>query len=350
MTPDPVLTECLERLVAGEDLSRDLVERAVGVMMDGEASEIQVAAFLTALRAKGVTATELSGLAQAVRHRAEHVAVDDSHLLVDTCGTGGGPSTVNISTGAAFVAAGVGAKVAKHGNRAVTSGCGSADVLEALGARVDLAPDAIGRCIDEVGVGFMFAPSHHPAFRHVGNVRRELGIRTAFNVIGPLANPAGATHQVIGVFDRAYLDTVAEALSMLGSRRALVVAGRDGLDEISTSAVTDAVLWDHDGFSTIEIDPRALGIAAPAEGALDGGDPAANAAALRAAIGGEPGAVRDILVLNAGAAAWMAGLAQSLEKGMGMAEDAVTSGAALDVLDRFAALTNDLAPAGEGTA
>lgn len=346
MTPDPVLTDCLEALVDGRDLTRDQAERAVGVIMDGQAGEVQIAAVLTALRAKGVTATELSGLAQAVRHRAEHVHVDDVDDLVDTCGTGGGPSTVNISTGAAFVAAGAGARVAKHGNRAVTSTCGSADVLEALGARVDLAPDAIGRCIDQAGVGFMFAPSHHPAFRHVGNVRRELGIRTAFNVIGPLANPAGARRQVIGVFDAAYLERVAEALSMLGSRRALVVAGRDGLDELTTSTVTDAVLWDGGRFTTIEVDPRALGLSPPPDGALAGGDAAANAAALRAAIGGEPGPVRDILVLNAGAAAWVAGLADSLEKGMHMAEEATTSGAALGRLEQFVALTRELAPAG----
>ena len=346
MTPQPVITECLEALVAGHDLSQDQVRSAVGVIMDGQASEVQIAAFLTALRGKGVTATELSGLAQAVRDRAERVHVDDSHLLVDTCGTGGGPSTVNISTGAAFVAAGAGVRVAKHGNRAVTSNCGSADVLEALGARVELGPDAIGQCIDEVGVGFMFAPAHHPAFRHVGNVRRELGIRTAFNVIGPLANPAGARHQVIGVFDREYLDRVAEALSMLGSRRALVVAGRDGLDELTTCDVTDAVLWDHDRFEEMRFDPAALGLSRPADGALAGGGPAENAAALRAAIGGEPGPVRDILVLNAGAAVWMAGLAHSLEKGMEMAEEATTSGAALGRLDGFVALTAQLAPVG----
>ena len=184
MTPDPVLTECLEVLVDGGDLSRTQAERAVGVMMDGAAGEVQMAAFLTALRAKGATAVELAGLAQAVRDRAAHVPVDDVHALVDTCGTGGGPPTVNVSTGAAFIAAATGARVAKHGNRAVTSSSGSADVLEALGARVDLPPEAVATCIGRVGVGFMFAPAHHPAFRHVGPVRRELGIRTAFNLIG----------------------------------------------------------------------------------------------------------------------------------------------------------------------
>ncbi|MGB1377495.1 MAG: anthranilate phosphoribosyltransferase, partial [Miltoncostaeaceae bacterium] len=285
MTPDPVLTECLEVLVDGGDLSRTQAERAVGVMMDGAGGEVQMAAFLTALRAKGVTAVELAGLAQAVRDRAAHVPVDDVHGLVDTCGTGGGPPTVNVSTGAAFIAAAAGARVAKHGNRAVTSSSGSADVLEALGARVDLAPEAVATCIAQVGVGFMFAPAHHPAFRHVGPVRRELGIRTAFNLIGPLANPAGARNQVVGVYDRAQVEVVAEALSLLGARRALVVAGRDGLDEISTGAPTDAVLWEHDGFSSIVIDPAALGITPPPAGALEVGDAAASAALLRAAIG-----------------------------------------------------------------
>ncbi len=345
MTPDPVLTECLESLVAHRDLSRDQVGRAVGVMMDGQASDVQIAAFLTALRAKGVTAVELAGLAEAVRARAEHVQVDDAHTLVDTCGTGGGPSTINISTGAAFIAAGAGARVAKHGNRAVTSQCGSADVLEALGARVDLGPDDVGRCITEAGVGFMFAPAHHPAFRHVGGVRRELGIRTAFNVIGPLVNPAAASHQVIGVFDPSYLERVADALSMLGSRRALVVAARDGLDEISTAAVTDAVLWDHEGFSTLAIDPAALGITPPPDGALAGGGPGENARALRAAIGGEAGPVREVLVLNAGAAIWIAGLAHSLERGMEMAEEATVSGAALARLEHFTQLTSRLGAA-----
>ncbi|MGB1802701.1 MAG: anthranilate phosphoribosyltransferase [Miltoncostaeaceae bacterium] len=349
MTPDPVLTECLEVLVDGGDLSRTQAERAVGVMMDGAAGEVQMAAFLTALRAKGVTAVELAGLAQAVRDRAAHVPVDDVHGLVDTCGTGGGPPTVNVSTGAAFIAAAAGARVAKHGNRAVTSSSGSADVLEALGARVDLAPEAVATCIAQVGVGFMFAPAHHPAFRHVGPVRRELGIRTAFNLIGPLANPAGARNQVVGVYDRAQVEVVAEALSLLGARRALVVAGRDGLDEISTGAPTDAVLWEHDGFSSIVIDPAALGITPPPADALEVGDAAASATLLRAAIGGDAGPVRDILVVNAGAAVWMADLAHSLEKGMEMAEEAVRSGAARERLEGFVALTNDLAPGEEGS-
>ncbi|MGB1526996.1 MAG: anthranilate phosphoribosyltransferase, partial [Miltoncostaeaceae bacterium] len=209
--------------------------------------------------------------------------------------------------------------------------------------------EAVATCIAQVGVGFMFAPAHHPAFRHVGPVRRELGIRTAFNLIGPLANPAGARNQVVGVYDRAQVEVVAEALSLLGARRALVVAGRDGLDEISTGAPTDAVLWEHDGFSSVVIDPAALGITPPPADALEVGDAAASAALLHAAIGGEAGPVRDILVLNAGAAVWMADLAHSLEKGMEMAEEAVRSGAARERLEGFVALTNDLAPGEEGS-
>jgi len=348
MTPDPVLTGAMERLLAREDIGREGAARAVGVIMDGGVDDAQIAGFLIALRAKGESAGELAGLAEAVRARAEAVSVDDALRLVDTCGTGGGPPTINISTGSAFLAAGAGAHVAKHGNRAVTSSCGSADVLEALGARVDLDASAVATCIEEVGVGFMFAPSHHPAFRHVGGVRRALGVRTTFNIIGPLANPAGARRQVIGVFDPLYLERVAEALGELGSERALVVAGRDGLDEISSAQPTDAILYADGGLTASVIDPRGLGIAAPDDGALAGGDPARNAAALRAAISGDPGAVRDVLVLNAGAAVWMAGIATSLEDGMARAEEAAVSGAARDRLDEFIDATRRLAPVAQG--
>ncbi|MSO44397.1 MAG: anthranilate phosphoribosyltransferase [Thermoleophilia bacterium] len=343
MTPDPVLTETLERLLKGEDLGREGAARAVGAIMGGEVADAQIAGFLIALRAKGETTAELAGMAQAVRERAETVVVADPDRIVDTCGTGGGPSTVNVSTGAAFVAAGAGARVAKHGNRAVTSACGSADVLEALGARVDLSAHAVAECIDEVGVGFMFAPTHHPAFRHVGPVRRDLGVRTAFNLVGPLANPAAARRQVIGVFDEAYLERIAGVLSALGSEHGLVVRGRDGLDEISTAAPTDAVRVDGPSLSTLVINPAGLGIARPRDGALAGGVPAENAAALRSAIGGEAGPVQDILIINAGAALWMAGVAGSLEDGMARAEDAIRSGAAIDRLDAFVQATVRLA-------
>jgi anthranilate phosphoribosyltransferase len=344
--PDPILTEAIERLLAGDDIGRAGAQAAVGVVMDGEAEDAQVAGFLIALRAKGESAEELAGIADAVRLRAESVVVDPSLTLVDTCGTGGGPSTVNISTGAAFLAAGAGARVAKHGNRAVTSACGSADVLEALGARVDLAPEGIAQCIEEVGVGFMFAPGHHPAFRHVGPVRKALGVRTAFNLIGPLANPAGAHRQVIGVNSPEYLERVADAIRGLGIERALVVRGRDGLDEITTMDATDAFLIEGERMDALLLDPAILGVTPPSPGDLAGGDAADNARILQRAIGGTPGPVRDILVVNAAAALWMAGVATDLADGMARAEAAATSGAATDVLDRFVEMTGRLAPAG----
>lgn len=341
---DPVLTDCIERLVAGQDIGRADAARAIGLITDGGIGDAQIAGFLVALRAKGETAEELAGIADAVRARAERVEVSPGLQLVDTCGTGGGPSTVNISTGAAFLAAGAGASVAKHGNRAVTSGCGSADVLEALGARVDLAPDCVARCIEDVGVGFMFAPGHHPGFRHVGPVRKGLGVRTVFNILGPLANPAGARRQVIGVFDPSYLERVAGALKALGAEQALVVSGRDGLDEISTGSPTDAVMLRNGTITTLVVDPTALGIEVPAPDALVGGAPARNAHMLAAAIGGEAGPVRDVLALNAGAALWMAGVASSLEDGLARAEQAATSGAARERLEAFIDLTGRLAP------
>jgi anthranilate phosphoribosyltransferase len=344
--PDPILTDAIEHLLAGDDIGRAGAQAAVGVVMDGEAEDPQVAGFLIALRAKGESAEELAGIADAVRLRAESVQVDPSLTLVDTCGTGGGPSTVNISTGATFLAAGAGAHVAKHGNRAVTSSCGSADVLEALGARVDLAPEAIAQCIEEVGVGFMFAPGHHPAFRHVGPVRKALGVRTAFNLIGPLANPAGAQRQVIGVNSPEYLERVARAIRGLGIERALVVRGRDGLDEITTMDATDAFLIEQDRMDPLLLDPAILGVTPPSLGDLAGGTADDNARILRGAIGGAPGAVRDILVVNAAAALWMAGIATDLADGMARAEEAATSGAANDVLDRFIEMTGRLAPAG----
>ena len=343
--PDPILTDAIERLLSREDIGRAGAQAAVGVIMDGAVEDAQVAGFLIALRAKGETAEELAGIADAVRIRAEAVTVDPALTLVDTCGTGGGPSTVNISTGAAFLAAGAGAHVAKHGNRAQTSSCGSADVLEAMGARVDLAPEAVAECIETVGLGFMFAPGHHPAFRHVGPARKALGVRTAFNLLGPLANPAGARRQVIGVNSRDYLQRVGQAIRGLGTERAIVVCGRDGLDEISTMEATDAVLIEEDRLDAFVIDPASLGLMPPSPGDLAGGGPDDNARILVRAIGGTAGPVRDILVVNAAAALWMAGIASSLQDGMARAEEAATSGAAKDVLERFINTTGRLAPA-----
>src|SRR3954464_10364326 len=235
--PNPTLTEAIDRLADGEDLTADSAARVLREVMEGNASETQAAALLIALRAKGETVEEITGLARTMRELATPVEVDGAEL-VDTAGTGGGPPTFNVSTTAAFVAAGAGCRVAKHGNRSATSLSGSADALEALRARIDLDPAALGRCVDAVGFGFMFAPNHHAATRFVVPVRKELAVRTIFNFLGPLTNPAGATRQLVGVSDPDMLDRMAGALVRLGVRRALVVSGEDGLDEMSTSAPT----------------------------------------------------------------------------------------------------------------
>src|ERR1700738_5243776 len=234
---DTVLTGAIDALASRRDLSSDEAAAVLSEIMHGEASEVQIAAFLIALRTKGETVEELAGLARTMRALAAHVPTDRDDLL-DTAGTGGGRSTFNVSTTAALIAAGAGCALAKHGNRSSTSRSGSADLLEALGARIDLDADGVARCIDEAGFGFMFAPAHHQATRFVVGVRRELAVRTIFNFLGPLTNPAGARRQVIGVSDAAHLETIAGALALLGADRALVVAGEDGLDEISIAAPT----------------------------------------------------------------------------------------------------------------
>src|SRR3954465_8144722 len=238
--PNQVLTEAIDRVADGEDLSADHAARVLRVVMEGDASEAQAAALLIALRTKGETVAEITGLARTMRELATPVDVDGTDL-VDTAGTGGGPPTFNVSTTAAFVAAGAGCRVAKHGNRSATGRCGSADVLEAMGAKLDPEAAAVAECIESVGFGFMFAPHHHQAMRFVIPVRKELGVRTIFNFLGPLTNPAGATRQLIGVRDDAYLDTIAAALGELGGTRGLVVSSADGLDELSVSGPTHVV-------------------------------------------------------------------------------------------------------------
>ena len=256
--PSEVISQAIDRLLAREDLGREGASQALEAVMSGEAGDAQTAGLLIALRAKGETADELAGLAATVRAHAEPVAPPPGPFI-DTCGTGGGRPTFNISTTSTFVVAGAGVAVAKHGNRSATSKCGSADVLEALGARIDLDPDGVSRCLEETGLGFMFAPAHHPAFRHIVPVRRALGVRTIFNLLGPLTNPAGAPRQLIGVSDAAYLDRMGRALEMLGCERALLVCGRDGMDEVSSGAVSDTVEMDADGVRAGVIDPRPSG-------------------------------------------------------------------------------------------
>jgi anthranilate phosphoribosyltransferase len=339
-----LLAETIDRLLAGEDVGRDGAAAALELVLSGQADPAQTAGLLIALRAKGESASELAGLVSAIRSHALRVEVADG--AVDTCGTGGGVLTFNVSTAAAFVTAGTGIPVAKHGNRSSTSASGSADVLEALGARIDLGPQAIAECLAETGVGFMFAPIHHPAFAHVVPVRRALGVRTVFNMIGPLANPAGVRRQVVGVADRASLERVAHALVELGAERALVVRGRDGMDELSIAAVSDAIEVEAGSARHIEIDPAALDIEPPGNGALAGGDPAHNAGVIRGVLAGEAGPAAEVVALNAAAAIWVSGRADTIADALELARQSIGSGAARDRLERFVAATNRLAPAG----
>jgi anthranilate phosphoribosyltransferase len=335
--PNPVLTEAIDRLAGRQDLSKDEAERVLAEVMEGNATETQTAAFLIALRTKGETVAEIAGLASAMRSFA--LRVDAGNDLVDTAGTGGGRPTFNVSTTAAFIAAGAGCRVAKHGNRSATSQCGSADVLEALGARIDLDPDEVAACIESVGFGFMFAPRHHSAMKHVVPVRKELGVRTIFNLLGPLTNPAGAKRQVIGVSDPGKLETMAAALGQLGTERALVVSSADGLDEFSVSGSTRVVEL-HDGsLETYDVTPAEVGIDPVPDGAVRAGNPDANARVLRGVLAGEPGPERSLAVLNAAAAIQVAGRADSLADGVRSAEQAIDSGAATDVLERWVEVT-----------
>jgi anthranilate phosphoribosyltransferase len=310
--------------------------------MEGRSSEVQTGAFLVALRAKGETVAELVGLARTMRRLAVPVDVgrDD---LVDTAGTGGGPLTFNISTTAALVAAGAGCAVAKHGNRSSTSRSGSADLLEALGVRIDLDPPAVARCIDEVGFGFMFAPRHHAAMKHVVPVRKELGVRTIFNFLGPLTNPAGASRQLLGVSDSRYQETIAEALVGLGCERAFVVRAEEGVDEIGLAGPT-RVIEVKDG-STEEwfVEPQDLGFRLADADEITGGTPEENAATVMRILGGEDGPPRDVVLLNAGAAIAVGGGAADLDRGIDRARESIDSGAARGVLERLVEKTGELA-------
>ena len=341
--PNPVLTEAIERVCAGGELTAAEAAAVLREVMEGRASETQTAAFLIALRARGETVAEIAGLARTMRELATPVEVDGADLL-DTAGTGGGRPTFNVSTTAAIVAAGAGCRVAKHGNRSATGLSGSADLLEALGARIDLEPAQVADCIEQVGFGFMFAPRHHRATRHVVPVRRELGVGTIFNFLGPLTNPAGAGRQLIGVADPAYLDTLAAVLAALGGRRALVVSSEDGLDEISVSAPTEVVELADGGLRRFSLSAEELGVEPAPPNALGAGTPERNAEIARAVLEGQPGPERSVTVLNAGAAIYVAGAAATVAGGVRSAEDAIDSGAARELLERFVARTHQLVP------
>jgi anthranilate phosphoribosyltransferase len=339
-----VLTEAIDRVASGADLSTDESATVMREVMEGRSSEVQTAAFLIALRTKGETVDELTGFARTMRDLSRRVEVQHDDLL-DTAGTGGGPPTFNVSTTAAIVAAGAGCKVAKHGGRSNTGQSGSADLLEALGAQLDLEPGAIADCIDDIGFGFMFAPHHHSAMRHVVPVRKELAVRTLFNFLGPLTNPAGATRQVIGISDATKLEPVAQALSALGCRSGLVVSSADGLDEISVSAETHVMEVGEDGVTGFSVSPGELGVDPVPFDSLRAGTPDRSAQIARSVLSGEKSPERSLTLLNAGAAIYVGGKAGSIADGVIKAAQAIDSGAAEDVLERYVKRTRELAPA-----
>jgi anthranilate phosphoribosyltransferase len=342
--PNEILTRAIDEICSGTHLTADHTSAALAEIMEGRAGEVQTAAFLISLRAKGETVSELVGLARTMRSLAAHVEIDEPTLL-DTAGTGGGPTTFNISTTAALIAAGAGCKVAKHGNRSATSKSGSADVLEALGVDIELGPAEVATCIDEIGFGFMFAPKHHRAMAHVIPVRKELAVRTIFNFLGPLTNPAGAAAHLLGVSDRSYQEIIAEALVQLGCRHALVVSADDGIDELSIASRTRIIEVADGGTEEWFVEPGNFDLQPAGLDAIPGGEPAENAAIVRRVLEGEGGPQRDVSLLNAGAAIYVAGGAKDVEEGVARATKAVDSGAAFDVLDRLVARSRELSGA-----
>jgi anthranilate phosphoribosyltransferase len=323
-----MLQQALTRVVAGSDLTAAEAEAALNEIMAGEAGEALLGGFLVALRMKGETADEIAGFARAMRANCVPVRPTMPDV-VDIVGTGGDAcDTLNISTAAAFVAAGAGVPIAKHGNRAVSSQCGSADVLTALGVNISLPPQGVAACIDEVGIGFLFAAALHPAMKHAAGARRQLAMRTVFNILGPLTNPAGARRQVIGVFDPAFALPMAEALCATGSEHVLIVHGAPGLDEISLCGPTRVAELRDGDITVYEITPEDLGLPACTPEDLAGGDPATSAQMLREVLAGAPGARRDVVLANAAAALVVAGRADTLAAGVATAREAVTSGAA----------------------
>jgi anthranilate phosphoribosyltransferase len=339
--PNVRVTAAIDSVAAGRDLSIDETSAVLAEIMSDAVSAVQIGAFLVALRTKGESVDELAGLARAMRELAVRVEVEREGLL-DTAGTGGGSTSFNVSTTAALIAAGAGCAVAKHGNRSATSLSGSADLLEALGARIDLEATAVARCIEQAGFGFMFAPTHHHATRSVAPVRRELGVRTVFNLLGPLTNPAGARRQLIGVSDARYLERIAGALARLGVDRALVVAGEDGLDEISSVAPTRIVEVNGEVISAYTVTPQQLGVDPRAGEPPAGGTPEQNAQVTRAVLAGERGGARELALINGAAAIYAAGAAPSLDDALELAREAVDTGAAAAALERFVAATREL--------
>jgi anthranilate phosphoribosyltransferase len=331
--------ESLTKLVKCQNLTEDEAAAAFEIIIRGDATPSQIAGFLVALRMKGETAEEIAGFARTARAMATPIEVEGA--LLDTCGTGGdGLATFNISTLSAIVAAACGARVAKHGNRAASSLCGSADVLEQLGVKIDLAPERVARCINQAGIGFLFAPVFHPSFRFAGATRRELGMRTVFNVLGPLCNPAGAKYQALGVADESLAGKMADVLQRLGVERAIVFHAADGMDELSVASPSFVIEVDGQR-KEYQLDPAELGLAhAPIE-AMRGGGPEENARLAREVIGGAKGPRRDVVLLNAAAALRASGRAREWKEGLGLAAEAIDSGRAGEVLDRWARISQE---------
>ena len=349
----PIITEALRRLVERRDLTRIEAAAAMEAIMSGAATNAQIAAFLTALRMKGETVEELIGLAQVMRQkvvrirtRADQVAGltgTDREMLIDTCGTGGDATgTFNVSTATAFVVAGSGLRVAKHGNRSVSSLCGSADVVETLGINLDLPPQKVARCIDEVGIGFLYAPLLHTAMKHVMPARREMGVRTVFNMLGPLTNPAGANVQVIGVYAAALTEPLARVLAELGTIRAFVVHGSDNLDEISNTGESRISEVREGVVRTSTVRPEDFGLPCASIGDLLGGDREQNAEIIRAILGGDPGPRREIVLMNAAAALVAGARARDLKEGVELAARSIDTGAARGKLEQLVRFTREL--------
>ncbi len=330
----------LAKVATGATLTSEEALEAFETIMSGEATPSQIGGFLMALRVRGETVDEIAAGARVMREKALRVSAPEDSI--DTCGTGGdAKGTFNISTAASFVIAGCGVKIAKHGNRALSSKSGSAEVLQALGVKIDIPPDHITRCIEEAGIGFMMAPLHHSAMKHVGLTRQELGTRTIFNLLGPLSNPAGTKRQLIGVFDRQWVRPLADVLKSMGTQHAWVVHGSDGLDELTTTGISFAAALENGEVREFEVDPSTLGLATASESDLVGGSPTENAEALKQVLEGQTGPYRDIVLLNSAAALVVAEKASSLEEGLSLAAQSIDDGRALETLNKLVATSQE---------